>query len=671
MRVKTVKELPVITLDPAMRAYESDIQLRMDRFEAVKKMLLSERRDLAAFADGASRFGLHFLPDGSAVIREWAPGADEIHLYGDFNFWDRFSDPMKKTSDGCFEITLPPERAPKHGTKLKMLVTKNGVTTEHIPPYAFYVTQDKDTYVWSQEVYHPEKPFEWHDASFSPEETPLIYECHIGMATEEYRVGTYLEFRDHVLPRIQADGYNTIQIMAIQEHPYYASFGYQVANFFAPSSRYGTPDELRSLIDEAHRRGIRVLLDVVHSHAVGNEREGLSRFDGTDDQYFYPGDRGNHPAWGTKLFNYGRKEVLYFLLSNLKYWMSEFHFDGFRFDGVTSMLYRDHGLGTAFDNYDKYFSMNTDVEAVAYLMAANEMIHAYRPKAITIAEDMSGMPGMCLPVSDGGIGFDFRLAMGTPDLWIRYAKDTRDEDWNLGKLYGEITGHRPKEKVIGYVESHDQALVGDQTMMFRFAGADMYDHMRKDDHGSYRVDRAMALHKMSRLLTFSLSPDGYLNFMGNEFGHPEWIDFPREGNGWSYHHARRQWSLADRPDLRYSFLLAFDQAMLREGKEAELFRNEPCCTYIHEDDKVIVYQRGDDLFAMNFHYDRSYEGYFLPVLKTGTYEAVLSTDEGRFGGFDRIDLSVRYRAEKQKDGRIGYLMYLPSRTAVVFRRIGE
>lgn len=169
---------------------------------------------------------------------------------------------------------------------------------------------------------------------------------------------------------------------------------------------------------------------------------------------------------GYKTFNYGKPEVIHFLLSNIKFWLNEYHFDGFRFDGVTSMLYRNHGLGVSFDSYEKYFSMNTDIEAITYLQFANELIKEINPNSISIAEDMSGMPGMCIPIKDGGIGFDYRLAMGVPDFWIKTISNLSDEDWDLGKMWYELTTRRPGEKNIGYCESHDQALVGDKTIIF-------------------------------------------------------------------------------------------------------------------------------------------------------------------------------------------------------------
>ena len=487
------------------------------------------------------------------------------------------------------------------------------------------------------------------------------------MAQEKGAIGTYSEFTENILPRIKKLGYNTIQIMAIMEHPYYGSFGYQVSNFFAASSCYGSSLDLKELINTAHKMGIAVLLDVVHSHAVKNTNEGLDEFDGTVYQFFHDGEKGNHTAWGTKLFNYAKNEVLHFLLSNLKYWMEIFHFDGFRFDGVTSMLYHDHGLESAFTNYNMYFSMNTDTDAVTYLQLANELIHEINPHAITIAEDMSGMPGMCIPIQDGGIGFDYRLSMGVPDLWIKTIKECSDDDWDIGKLWYELTSCRAQEKNIGYCESHDQALVGDKTIMFRLCDAQMYTGMNKFG-GNLVIDRGIALHKMIRLITASLAGEGYLNFMGNEFGHPEWIDFPREGNGWSYHYCRRQWSLVDNPDLRYRELNDFDKAMIKLLKEEDLLTISAENRWLHQDDKVLIYTKGDTVFIFNFHPTKSFDGYFVPVGKEGTYNVVLSTDDGEFGGFSRVDSSVKYETFTTPIGWVGFKCYLPNRSAIVLKK---
>ena len=510
------------------------------------RYVLTQGGSLSDFANAHEYYGFHHTDDGW-VYREWAPAADGVYLMGDFNDWQETATPLVRLENGSWELVLPDEML-HDGSRVRTVVRNGERLTAHIPLYARRVVQDPVSYDWICEVWDPVEPYPWTDAGFETHTPLLIYETHVGMATEEYRPGTYREFADDVLPRVKALGYNTIQLMAIMEHPYYGSFGYQVSNFFAASSRFGYPEELKYLVDKAHGLGITVLLDLVHSHAVKNTVEGINAFDGTEYQFFHDGPQGDHPTWGTKCFDYGKPEVLHFLLSNLKFWLTEYHFDGFRFDGVTSMLYHDHALGSAFTKLDMYFSDNTDVEALTYLRLANALIREVRSDAITIAEDMSGMPGMCVPVPEGGIGFDYRLGMGLPDMWIRLIKEQRDEDWNLDYIWHELTARMAP--TIAYVESHDQALVGDQTVMFRLAEARMYTDMDRICHNPV-IDRAMALHKLLRLITMSAGGNGYLNFMGNEFGHPEWIDFPREGNGWSYQYCRRQWSLVENGYLKY------------------------------------------------------------------------------------------------------------------------
>ena len=655
----------IIELDGYLEPFSGAIDARMENYKQTKKGLVGSRGNIVDFANGYKYYGFHKQGDGW-VYREWAPAAEDMYLCGDFNNWDLYSHKMEKLIDGNFEIKLPLDSL-KSGDKVQAVVIHGGETLRRIPTYATRVVQDPNTYLWCAEIDDTLDEFPWTDGDFKPAKNPFIYECHIGMSSEEGRVATYREFRENMLPRVKELGYNTLQIMAIMEHPYYGSFGYQVSNFFAASSRYGTSRELKELINSAHEMGLTVLLDLVHSHAVKNTNEGLNGFDGTEYQFFHEGGRGEHSAWGTKLFNYGKSEVLHFLLSNLKFWMEVYHFDGFRFDGVTSMLYHDHGLGSAFTNYGMYFGDNTDMEAVAYLQLANELIHKVNKNAITIAEDMSGMPGMALKIRDGGIGFDYRLSMGVPDLWIKTLKEVPDEGWDMAKLWFELTQRRVGEKNIGYAESHDQALVGDKTIMFRLCDAEMYWNMNKGSNNAI-IDRGVALHKMIRLLTASLAGEGYLNFMGNEFGHPEWIDFPREGNGWSYHYCRRQWSLAENSDLRYGELREFDRQMVALLKKGNLIAKENVSLWYDQDNKIIIYSKGGKIFAFNFNPTQSFEGYFVPTGINGKFKAEFTSDESRFGGFDRVDTNYKYETQ-EKDGKVGFYCYLPARTATVFKKI--
>ena len=656
----------IFEYDPQLLPYKRDINLRMRRYHQKREELVGKGGSLRDFANGYQYFGFHRTEDGW-VYREWAPAAEEVYLTGDMVGWRWLDLRLTPIGEGVFEIRLPGENALWNGCRVKTVVRHNGELLERIPLYIRRVEQDPTNYRWCG-VIVDEPAYVWQNPDPTPSKTPLIYECHIGMAQETETVGTFDEFRERILPRVRDLGYNTLQIMAIMEHPYYGSFGYQVSNFYAVSSRFGTPNGLRALIDAAHGMGISVLLDVVHSHAVRNTAEGINEFDGTTYQFFHEGERGEHPAWGTKLFNYDKNEVIHFLLSNLKYWLEEYHFDGFRFDGVTSMLYHNHGLGVCFTDYSKYFSENTDVEAVTYLQLANKLIREVKPHALTVAEDMSGMPGMCLSISAGGIGFDYRLAMGQPDLWIKLLKKTPDEGWDMWHIWSELTSRRPHEKYVGYAESHDQALVGDKTLIFRMCDDRMYTSMGKGIDDPV-IDRGIALHKMIRLAASTMGGEGYLNFMGNEFGHPEWIDFPREGNGWSHFYCRRQWSLADSSFLKYSDLLAFDGAMMTLLRETDVLRKTPHCLFIDQQKQIITFERGGLTFVFNFSPQNSYADHWIPVPRVGAYRVTFSTDESRFGGWDRIAMDTRYRASVHPDGQAKLQIYLPARTALVLKRV--
>ena len=552
--------------DPWLEPFKVVMDSRITRCRT-KEHQLTASKTLADFAMGHYYYGLHRTGDGW-VLREWAPNAKNICLTGTFSDWKELpSYKMHKINDqGDWEIRLPFESL-KHGDLYKLSIRWEGGRGERIPAYAKRVVQDDTTKIFNTQVWDPDEPYKWVINDFrAPATTPVIYEAHIGMATAEEKLGTYREFTENVLPVIVRAGYNTIQLMAIQEHPFYGSFGYHVSSFFAASSRFGTPEDLKELVDRAHQSELRVIMDLVHSHSVKNVNEGLGLFDGDPGQYFHtdPGRR-NHIAWDSLCFDYGKDNVIHFLLSNCRYWLEEYKFDGFRFDGITSMIYYDHGLGKNFTTYSEYFDGGQDEDALVYLYLANKLIHSFKPGALTVAEEMSGMPGLAADISKKGFGFDYRLSMGVPDFWIKLVKDTFDEDWDMGHLMHELTQHRPEEKIISYCESHDQALVGDKTLIFRMIDAEMYTGMKKEYH-SFTVDRGIALHKMIRLITFATAGGGYLNFMGNEFGHPEWIDFPREGNEWSYKYARRLWHLAEDSDLKYYYLANFDRAMTEIGR---------------------------------------------------------------------------------------------------------
>ncbi len=655
----------IIRKDPWLEPYSQTLEKRVKRFKSEKKRLES----FSGFSEAYKYYGEH-ISDGKTIIRELAPNASEIFLLCDQSCWNASEDfSFKRINEhGDWEIELD-SSVFGHGAHYRILVRWPGGEGERIPAYARRVVQDPDTHIFTAQLWFTQKPYIWKHGYVSgkgrAEASPLIYEAHIGMAKEDGGIGSYRDFRLNVVPRIKQAGFNTVQFMALMEHPYYASFGYQVSSFFALSSKYGTPEEFKALVDECHNSGIKVIMDLIHSHAVKNQVEGISVQDGSEYLYFHSGPKGKHPAWDSRCFDYGKADTVNFLISNCRFWIDEYKIDGFRFDGVTSMLYYDHGLGASFDHYDKYFGENVDEDALLYLTLANDLIHRIKPDAITISEDMSGMPGMGLLPEEGGLGFDYRLTMGLPDYWIKTIKEVKDENWKVSLIWDVLNNRRHGEKHIAYSESHDQALVGDKTIIFRLMDAAMYSDMSIDKN-SQAADRGIAYFKLINLLTFSAGGDGYLCFMGNEFGHPEWIDFPREGNGWSYNYARRQWSLADNGNLRYSRLLRFTSDMLKNCKacfDGSFARLVHC----HDQDGVIAYLRGGLLFVISLNPGKSYTEYGIEADK-GEWEMFFSTDNIEYDGHERLPERYDIHSQKCSDGASRLMLYIPSQSGQVFRR---
>ena len=668
--------MKIVEKDPWLEPVAGEVQARHDRYNNTLRYIESHYGSLKSFASAHEFFGFHYDNIRRGWwYREWAPAAHYLSLFGDFNNWDRYANPLERENDGIWSIFLPDSQYRDkltQGSLLKVLVQSSIGEQERIPIYINRVVQNEDNkdfagVLWKTD--NSQKSANIQQSTLNGQQPLFIYECHIGMAQESESVGTYKEFKENILPRIKDLGYNAIQLMAVAEHPYYGSFGYHVSNFFAASSRFGTPEELKELIGTAHEMGILVIMDLVHSHTVKNTYEGMYLFDGSEDQYLIGGKEGHHPQWDSKLFNYGKIETLRLLLSNVRYWLEEYDFDGFRFDGVTSMLYRNHGIGTNFSEQKDYFGDNVNNEAVTYLQLANTLIHQLNKDHITIAEDVSGMPGICAPIEDGGIGFDYRLGMGLPDFWIKILKDQRDEDWNMHEFFFTMTNRLYDVKTIAYAESHDQALVGDKTIAFRLMDKEMYDSMSKFTPNII-VDRGIALHKMIRLFTICLGGNAWLNFMGNEFGHPEWIDFPRLENEWSYKHARRQWSLVDNTTLKYQYLNEFDKAMLKFVKDNDIMNAEPAWMMnADEENKTIVFERNNIIFVFNWG-TKSIPDYEINVRNTGDYKIIFSTDDKYFGGFDNIDKSVIFPSER-RDEQVFMKIYNVSRTATAYIRVED
>lgn len=672
------EKLKIVENDAWLEPVEGELEYRYKLYSDALRRIEDKSGSILEYSCAYRYFG--FQRDEEAHgwwFREWLPGAKEVFIFGDFNGWQRMSLPLARDAEGVWSIFLYDVDYGDgllHGSLYKILVHGDNGWLERIPAYAARVVQDDVTKNFTAQFWNP-APFDWAGDDFDAASIPTlyIYEAHIGMAVEGERVGSYVEFADNILPRIKRQGYNAVQLMGIAEHPYYGSFGYHVSSFYAPSSRFGTPEELKELVKRAHSMGIAVIMDLVHAHYVKNINEGLNALDGTDYHYSLPGDEGRQPYWDSMVFDYGKPEVQRFLLSNVRYWLDDFHMDGYRFDGVTSMIYRHHGY-TDFDSRDKFFGDDVNRSALTYLTLANTLAHSLPRQGVTIAEDVSGMPGMCIPHQDGGVGFDYRLGMAVPDFWIKMIKEVPDEQWAIWDIWNILTDRLPAVKTVAYAESHDQAMVGDKTIAFRLMDKEMYSGMSVEV-SSLVVERGMALHKMIRLVTIALGGQAYLSFMGNEFGHPEWIDFPREGNDWSYRYARRQWSLGDDETLRYSLLGRFDRDMLLVVERNALMRQGYAYRQLMDvDGKTMAFSHSDVLFVFNWHPSRSIDSYMVPVPEPGRYRIILSTDDEKYGGLGRNDMSTAHFSFPiaTPDGVRNYIqIYNTCRTATVYKRISE
>jgi len=638
--------LKIFELDPSLRGVNRQIWDRVNGYRWWKEELRKHEGGLLSFAEGYKIFGWR-REKGGYTYREWLPNAKQVFLIGDFNHWYNAT-PLTCEGHGRWSVHLPDKEdgspALPHKSQIKIRIeTSSGQWIERVPAWTKLAWQDHNTNLFNGVFWEPpaEERYKFKHPRPARPENLKIYEAHVGMSSTEPRVASYAEFARDVLPRIKRLGYNAVQLMAIAEHAYYGSFGYHVTSFFAPSGRQGTPEELKMMIDTAHSMGIIVLMDMVHAHASSNILDGIAQMDGTQHCYMHGGSKGHHAEWDSSIFDYLKYEVLRFLLSNVRWWIEEYGFDGYRFDGITSMLYRSHGIGKGFSGgYNDYFGPDADTDSHIYLMLANDLIHTILPSAISIGEDVSGMPTLCRPVEEGGFGFDYRLAMAIPDMFIKLLKNCSDDHWNVEDIVHTLTNRRWKEKVVAYTESHDQAIVGDKTLAFWLMDAEMYNGMSLINRpsASHQVERGLSLHKMVRLLVLGLGGEAYLNFMGNEFGHPEWIDFPREGNNWSYHHCRRRFDLPDDENLRYKFFEAFDELMQAcENRFQWLSSDHQYVTLKHNHDKVVAFERGDLLFVFNFHPHAGFGDYQIGMSWNEPMRCVLNTDEGRFGGHCRLE----------------------------------
>ena len=660
-----------------MKPFEINIKKRVLEYKKILNEIIKNEKSLENFSKSYEFMGISLLPNGDIKYREYAPGAKGISIFGEFNNWNKEQYWAQKDKFGYWEVIVPNENgAPKiqHGQIVKInVVLEDGNWMERNPIWSHYLIQNKENMILENIFWNPEIKYKWKypEKHMKKPNSLRIYEVHIGLSSFDPKINTYKEFAEDILPRVKKMGYTAIQFMAIMEHADYASFGYHVNYLFAISSRFGTPEEFMYLIDKCHENGLYVIMDIIHSHASSNVNDGFNYWDGTDHLYFHGGDLGKHVQWDSKLYNYSSYETLRLLLSNCSYYINEYRIDGFRFDCVTSMLYTHHGIDYTFTgNYQEYFGEYFNEESAVYLMLANILIHKLNPEALTIAEDFSGMPGLCRPVNEGGYGFDYKMHMKICDKWKNFLMDIKDEEWNIGNILYTLTNRRYNENHISYAESHDQSFIGNYSLSSLLLSSERFWNMSKKSPETIVIDRGICLFKMIRLLTFALGGEGSLNFMGNEFACPDSLDFPKKENRFSYSHCRRRWDLCDNEELRYQFLYKWEVIMNKLEEIFNFIRSKD--QYIstkHEEDKVIVFEKGDLLFVFNFHPIKSFEGYQIGTKWGSKHKIILDSDEERFMGKGRLKYgheNMFLSTKKQFNNRpYNMKVYIPSRTCMV------
>ncbi|KAH9651980.1 SBE3 [Citrus sinensis] len=576
-----------------------------------------------------------------------------------------------------------------HGSKYRVYFNTPDGPLERIPAWATYVQPDAD----GKEAFaihwepSPEFAYKWRNTRPKVPKSLRIYECHVGISGSKPKISSFNEFTEKVLPHVKEAGYNVIQLFGVVEHKDYFTVGYRVTNLYAVSSRYGTPDDFKRLVDEAHGLGLLVFLDIVHSYSAADQMVGLSQFDGSNDCYFHtaqiiffcvvlyyahmiPGKRGFHKYWGTRMFKYDDLDVLHFLLSNLNWWVVEYQIDGFQFHSLSSMIYTHNGFASLTGDLEEYCNQYVDKDALLYLILANEILHALHPNIITIAEDATYYPGLCEPTTQGGLGFDYFLNLSASEMWLSFLENTPDHEWSMSKIVSTLVGNgQYSDKMIMYAENHNQSISGGQSFAEILFG-EISEHSPDTNN---LLLRGCSLHKMIRLITFTIGGHAYLNFMGNEFGHPKRVEFPMPSNNFSFSLANRHWDLL--ANRLHSNLYSFDQELMKLDENAKvLLRGSPSVHHVNDAKMVICYMRGPLVFIFNFHPTDSYEDYSVGVEEAGEYQIILNTDESKFGGQGLIKEHqyLQRTISKRVDGLRNCIeVPLPSRTAQILAEIRE
>jgi 1,4-alpha-glucan branching enzyme len=620
--------------------------------------------DLHLFSEGNhlqlyEKFGAHLRKiggDDGVYFAVWAPNAQRVSVVGDFNGWDGRVNPMRRLlGSGVWELFLP---GVGEGAHYKFEIrTPGGALLLKADPFGLFSQHGKQT---SSMVYDLDR-YQWSDGGWMearparPLHTSAIsvYEVHLGSwrrkADEGNRALSYLELSETLIPYVTEMGYTHIELMPIAEHPFEGSWGYQVTNYFAPTSRFGTPDEFRHFVDKCHQAGIGVIMDWVPAH-FPKDPHGLAEFDGTDLYEHADPRQGEHQDWGTLIFNFGRNEVRNFLIGNALFWLDKYHIDGLRVDAVASMLYLDYSR-KAGEWIPNAFGGRENLEAVYFLKRFNEVCYERFPGIMTIAEESTAWPGVSRPTHLGGLGFGFKWNMGWMHDFLHYmALDPVFRRFHHNNITFSLMYAFAEHFIL--VLSHDEVVHGKRSLLNKMPGDEW------QQFANLRMFFAwMYGHPGKKLL-----------FMGGEFGQR------REWN----HDRELDWDLLELP--RHDGLRRLVQHL------NYVYKNEPAlwdCDDTHEgfewidfhdsENSVVAFMRrsrggGAIVFAVNAT-PVVRHGYRLGVPSAGFYREIINTDAETYGGGNVGNMGGFEAEDFPWQGRTHSLMIsLPPLATVAFKR---
>jgi len=587
--------------------------------------------DLHLFGEGThyrafEKLGAHRISVGSTVgihFAVWAPNADRVSVMGDFNGWDGRVHPMRLLApNGLWEIFIP--NLPD-GEKYKFEIrTRSGGLLEKSDPFGFAFEVPPA----SASIVHDLAGYEWRDQEWMRlrpgqggwlEQPMTIYEVHLGSwarVTEEAdRFLTYQELAQRLVPYVKEMGFTHIELLPVMEHPFAGSWGYQVLGFFAPTSRFGSPEDFKRFVDTCHEAGIGVILDWVPGH-FPKDGHGLAQFDGTALYEHADPRQGEHRDWGTLIFNYGRNEVRSFLLSNALFWLEEYHVDGLRVDAVASMLYLDYSRHAG-EWIPNRFGGRENIEAIGFLQELNRLTHGRCPGTITAAEESTSWPGVTRPVHVGGLGFTYKWNMGWMHDMLEYAhSDPVHRRWDHNLITFSALYMHTENFILPF--SHDEVVHGKGSMLDKIPGDVWQKHATLRTLYGY-----MYGHPGKKLL-----------FMGGEIG--QW----REWN----HDRSLDWHLLEDPlhaglqrflkDLNWRY--REEPALHQADFQSEGFRWIDCHDNENSVVSVVRYARHpDDFVVMVFNFTPvPRAGYRIGVPAPGWYAEILNSDSAQYGGGD-------------------------------------